>query len=516
MASKSRWADTEEDAARAARLKREKEAKKLRKAERTKQQDKRETATGLTTAAGRDGAERAAKRQRLTPEAGSARSGHENVRSGGPAPRPEPSAAPARGLLRFEGGTWSSPRPLSAYEKLNEIEEGAYGQVSRARDRETGTVVALKRLKIARTDVARAGLPVTALREMQILRDCDHPNIVGLKEIVMDRKDEEDGDTVAVPNLYLVLEFVEHDLKTLLADMVRPFQPSEVKSLMQQLLAGVGYLHDHWILHRDIKTSNLLLSNRGHLKIADFGISRYVGDPLPQGHHLTSLVVTLWYRAPELLLGATRYGREIDFWSVGCVFAELAAVVQPSGGPLLPGKNEADQLALTFALCGIPTERSWPGFRRLPNARLLKLPPTTEENTRSNIAARFGDQQLSPNGIRLLEALLTLDPARRPDSARDVLRHAYFSEKPLAVPEALFPTFPSRAEGERRRRRRSELDSPPAPVRNAEPGATVGDDGDGVAAGGGVAAPDWSGIFARQLDAYGAQRRGAGVGVRPA
>ena len=267
----------------------------------------------------------------------------------------------------------------------------------------------------------------------------------------------------------------------------------------------MAYLHDRWILHRDLKTSNLLLSNRGTLKIADFGISRYAGNPLPKGHRLTPLVVTLWYRAPELLLGATTYGRAIDLWSVGCIFAELAG----GGQPLLPGKNEVDQLALTFALCGIPTERSWPSFRRLPNARLLKLPAPTEENTRSNIRARFA-ASLSTLGTDLLEALLALDPAGRPDSAYDAARHAYFREKPLPVPEALFPTFPSRAGGERRRRRRSELESPAAPARGGG-----GDGGDGDPAAGGTSAPDWSGIFARQFEANGAeQRRGPGFALR--
>jgi len=132
-------------------------------------------------------------------------------------------------------------------------------------------------------------------------------------------------------SLFLVLEFVEHDLKSILDDMPEPFLSSEVKRLLLQLTSGIAYLHDNWILHRDLKTSNLLLNNRGQLKIADFGMARYVGDPPPK---LTQLVVTLWYRAPELLLGAKTYDAAVDMWSVGCIFGELM-----TREPLLQGKN---------------------------------------------------------------------------------------------------------------------------------------------------------------------------------
>ena len=133
------------------------------------------------------------------------------------------------------------------------------------------------------------------------------------------------------------MDFLEHDLKTLLDDMREPFLPSEIKTLLLQVISGVEFLHSHWIMHRDLKTSNLLMSNRGEIKIADFGMARYYGDPPPK---LTQLVVTLWYRAPELLLGADKYGMEIDLWSVGCIFGELL-----TKEPLLQGKNEVDQVS---------------------------------------------------------------------------------------------------------------------------------------------------------------------------
>lgn len=133
------------------------------------------------------------------------------------------------------------------------------------------------------------------------------------------------------------MDFLEHDLKTLQEDMLDAFSPSEIKTLLLQLTSAVEYLHSNWILHRDLKTSNLLMNNRGQMKVADFGMARYYGDPPPK---LTQLVVTLWYRAPELLLGVEKYGAEIDMWSIGCIFGELLRKE-----PLLQGKNEVDELS---------------------------------------------------------------------------------------------------------------------------------------------------------------------------
>ena len=255
--------------------------------------------------------------------------------------------------------------------------------------------------------------------------------------------------TNTVSSIFLVMEFVEHDLKSILDDMPEPFLSSEVKQLLLQLTTGVAYLHDNWILHRDLKTSNLLLNNRGQLKIADFGMARYVGDPPPK---LTQLVVTLWYRAPELLLGTKSYDAAVDMWSVGCIFGELV-----TREPLLQGDNEVGQMSKIFELCGVPTDESWPGFRRLPNARSLKLPKNNLV-TGSVIRARFPSMTTAAAG--LLSDLLALDPNRRP-SAAEMLRHGYFRQDPKPKPERMFPTFPSKA-GQERHRRHHE---PNAPVR---------------------------------------------------
>lgn len=247
--------------------------------------------------------------------------------------------------------------------------------------------------------------------------------------------------------------------------MTEPFLTSEVKTLLLQLVSGVAYLHDTWILHRDLKTSNLLLNNRGQLKIADFGMARYYGDPPP---NMTQLVVTLWYRAPELLLGAKNYGTAVDMWSVGCIFGELL-----TREPLLQGKNEVDELSKIFELCGIPTDESWPGFRRLPNARSLRLPKNPASQG-SVLRAKF--PLLTTSGSQLLTSLLDLNPARRP-SAKQMLDHEFFKEDPKPKNTKMFPTFPSKAGQEKRRRR----GTPNAPVRGDAPD---------------IGAMDFSGVFA--------------------
>jgi cell division cycle 2-like protein len=291
-------------------------------------------------------------------------------------------------------------------------------------------------------DKSGDGFPITALREIQTLKQARHRHIVDLREVVV-------GDTSN--EVYLVMEFLEHDLKTLQEEMAEPFLPSEIKTLLLQIVAGVEFLHDNWILHRDLKTSNILLNNRGEIRLADFGMARTFSDPPPP--NLTQLVVTLWYRAPELLLGTDRYGPAIDVWSLGCIFGELLR-----NEPLLPGRTEADQLSRIFALVGAPTDTIWPGFRRLPNARGLRLPNNSNSRAAGSSSIRPRFPLLTAAGVELLKALLSLDPAARPTAA-EILAHPFFAEAPRPKPTAMFPSFPSKAGGERRRR----LASPSAP-----------------------------------------------------
>ncbi|XP_021899743.1 cyclin-dependent kinase G-2 isoform X2 [Carica papaya] len=258
---------------------------------------------------------------------------------------PEPLGPPQRSVNMLQGC-----RSVDEFERLNKIDEGTYGVVYRARDKKTGEIVALKKVKMEKE---REGFPLTSLREINILLSFHHPSIVDVKEVVVGSN---------LDSIFMVMEYMEHDLKGLMETMKQPFSQSEVKCLMLQLLEGVKYLHDNWVLHRDLKTSNLLLNNRGELKICDFGLARQYGSPLKPYTHL---VVTLWYRAPELLLGAKQYSTAIDMWSLGCIMAELL-----SKEPLFNGKTEFDQLDKIFRTLGTPNETIWPGFSKLPGVKV--------------------------------------------------------------------------------------------------------------------------------------------------
>ncbi|XAO22536.1 hypothetical protein I312_101308 [Cryptococcus bacillisporus CA1280] len=329
-----------------------------------------------------------------------------------------------------------SCRSVYNYTRLNHIEEGTYGVVFRARCNDTGEIYALKKLKL---DEEKQGFPITSLREVMALMIAGgHENVVGIREIVV-------GDTLN--QVFIVMPFIEHDLKTLLADMPHPFLQSEVKTIMLQLLSAVAHCHANWILHRDLKTSNLLMNNRGQIKVADFGLARKFGDPLGE---MTQLVVTLWYRSPELLLGGKEYTTAVDIWSIGCIFAELM-----QGEPLFPGRGEIDQINRIFQLLGRPNDESWPGYSSLPLVQ--KINPIGPMF--STLRQKF--KHLTYEGHNLLSSLLCYDPERR-ITAEEALKHPYFSEHPLPKHPDLFSSFPSQAAGERKHK---SLVSPSAPVR---------------------------------------------------
>ncbi|OCF42143.1 CMGC/CDK protein kinase [Kwoniella heveanensis CBS 569] len=359
-----------------------------------------------------------------------------------PPPRPRiPLSKPPRSKyapLRTSHPPLLSCRSVYSYTRLNHIEEGTYGVVFRARCNDTKRIYALKKLKL---DEEKQGFPITSLREVMALMVAgDHENVVGVKEIVV-------GDTLN--QVFIVMPFIEHDLKTLLADMPHPFIQSEVKTIMRQLLSAVAHCHANWILHRDLKTSNLLMNNRGQIKVADFGLARKFGDPLGE---MTQLVVTLWYRSPELLLGAKEYTTAVDMWSVGCIFAELM-----QGEALFPGRGEIDQINKIFSLLGRPNDELWPGYSDLPLVQ--KINPIGPMF--SVLRQKF--KHLSYEGHNLLSGLLAYDPERR-TSAEEGGRHPYFTENPLPKHPDLFASFPSQAAGERRHK---SLVSPSAPVRLA-------------------------------------------------
>jgi cyclin-dependent kinase len=297
---------------------------------------------------------------------------------------------------------------MDRYQKMEKVGEGTYGVVYKARDITSGSVVALKKIRLEAED---EGVPSTAIREISLLKELKDDNIVRLLDIVH-----------ADQKLYLVFEFLDVDLKRYIEmgnQNRRPITLSIVQKFTHQLNSGLLYCHSHRILHRDLKPQNLLIDNRDNLKLADFGLSRAFGIPM---RTYTHEVVTLWYRAPEVLLGSRHYSTAIDMWSVGCIFAEMAM----QGTPLFPGDSEIDQIFKIFRILGTPNEEVWPGVSTLPDYK-----PTFPQWSRqelSRIVTTIGE-----DGLDMLKKTLTYDSAKRL-SAKRALQHPYFADyKPLSA-----------------------------------------------------------------------------------
>ncbi|XP_054805926.1 cyclin-dependent kinase C-2 C-like [Prosopis cineraria] len=309
------------------------------------------------------------------------------------------------------------PLKADSFEKLDKIGQGTYSSVFRAREVETGRMVALKKVHIENFHPESIRFMA---REIAILRRLDHPNIMKLEGIITSRLSS---------SIYLVFEYMEHDLAGLVSSPDIKFSETQVKCYMRQLLSGLEHCHIHGVMHRDIKTSNILVNNEGVLKIGDFGLANTLNNKNP----LTSCVVTLWYRPPELLMGSTNYGVSVDLWSVGCVFAELFL-----GKPLLKGRTEVEQLHKIFKLCGSPPDEFWKKSK-LPLATMFK-PQTHYECT-----LREQCKEFPVTAVNLIETLLSVDQSRR-GTASSALMSEYFSTEPYACDPSILPKYPPHKE----------------------------------------------------------------------
>ncbi|PCH41018.1 Pkinase-domain-containing protein [Wolfiporia cocos MD-104 SS10] len=350
---------------------------------------------------------------------------HERSREG---PRDESVAQPAASVPQV---------PLfryGQYDCLNQVGEGTFGQVWKARNSKDGRFVALKKIRM---EAERDGFPVTAMREIKLLQSLRHDNVVQLYEMM-----------VSNGSVFMVFEYMDHDLTGVLSQTQFSFTDAHLKSFCRQMLAGLAYLHHKGVIHRDIKGSNILINNRGELKLGDFGLARFYQKRRRSDY--TNRVITLWYRPPELLFGTTVYGPEVDMWSAGCIMLELF-----TKKPVFQGNDEIHQLDVIYRILGTPVVEHWPGMTSLPWYELVKPREAIPNHFR-----QLFEKWLSPAGLDLAERLLTYDPAQRVAAAQ-ALEAAYFNqEQPtpaapanLSTMEGEWHEFEAKRERAKKRRR---------------------------------------------------------------
>ncbi|KAJ2988290.1 hypothetical protein NUW54_g9160 [Trametes sanguinea] len=295
-----------------------------------------------------------------------------------------------------------------------------FGEVHKAIHREKEHTVALKRILMHNE---KEGMPVTALREIKILKALKHPCIIDIYDMFVVRSQGKESPL----SVYMVFPYMDHDLAGLLENERVKLSPSQIKLYMKQLLEGTEYMHRNHILHRDMKAANLLISNDGCLKIADFGLARafdpdivrHKEDVRGRERKYTNCVVTRWYRPPELLLGARQYGGEVDMWGVGCVLGEMFF-----RKPILPGASDLDQLDKIWKLCGSPSLQNWPEYDSLPGCEGVKAFGYYPRRLRQTY------ESIGPETVDLLDKLLVCNPRERL-TASQALDHDYFWTDPL-------------------------------------------------------------------------------------
>jgi cyclin-dependent kinase 8/11 len=342
-----------------------------------------------------------------------------------------------------DGSTKQRVRPewLQQYELVGKIGEGTYGLVYLARSKHPshrGMKIAIKKFKQSKEG---DGVSPTAIREIMLLRECIHENIVKLVNVHINH-----GDM----SLYLAFDYAEHDLYEIIRHhrekLSFPINQYTVKSLLWQILNGLNYLHSNWIIHRDLKPSNILVMGEGDeqgvVKIGDFGLARIYQAPLKPLCD-NGVVVTIWYRAPELLLGVKHYTTAVDMWAVGCIFAELLTLkplFQGVEDKSTPNPFQLDQLDKIFKVLGHPTLEKWPTLANLPHWQSNRLLIQSRKYDNSGLCSIV---QLPPKSAAfdLLSRMLEYDPAKRITAAQ-ALEHEYFRTDPVPGRNALIPGQP--------------------------------------------------------------------------
>lgn len=301
----------------------------------------------------------------------------------------------------------SNETTRAKYNKVKKVGEGTYASVFLAKNTITGENVAIKKIKIGATP-GNDGLDPTALREVGFLREMQCENVIALIDVF--------SSGTTNPSLNLVLEFLDTNMEALIQDRALIFTPADVKAWMGMMLRGLDYCHHMGCLHRDMKPNNLLISPQGVLKIADFGLAREIAPPATR---MTTQVITLWYRPPELLLGARHYSPAVDLWSAGAIFAEMMLRT-----PYMPGnETDASQLDTIFRARGKPMPEQWPCLASLPHyAAHVRAGPAHPTPNHAQLFAAAGR-----GSVQLLDALLEWDPMRRP-TAQNALVHPYFAK----------------------------------------------------------------------------------------
>lgn len=343
------------------------------------------------------------------------------------------------GTERIHDNSFVDPIPemstLDQYHIIEKLGQGTFGVVQKARNKRTGALVAIKQLL---NHLAKEGFPITAMREITILKQLDHRNILNIEDIIFGEPDVTNPTDVVTQrgSFYTVSPYMTSDLVGILENPDVKLELNEIKCIMMQLLQGTQYIHEQNFLHRDIKAANILIDNTGVLKIADFGLARmYHGDVPRLGmgpgggkKDYTALVVTRWYRPPELLLGERKYTTAVDIWGIGCVFAELFI-----RKPILVGKSDAHQAQLIFELIGSP--ETWDGAAKLPNKTHFNI----GLGRKRSLEGKF-ESLMPPSAVRLLSGLLTLDPYKRLN-ALDALNQEFFKIEPLPLRPEEMPQF---------------------------------------------------------------------------